>query len=115
LREGLHYRLTMQVYYVNAADKGFSHAPDPVAYRHTEPAVPDRSAEAAGAASLMRPKNVLMNFFRTRRGDPRTTERTKVSENMSRFAGRTVRLRLVEVDNQGNFSAAVDAVKLKHR
>jgi hypothetical protein len=56
-----------------------------------------------------------MNFFRTRRGDPRTTEPTKVSENISRFAGRTVRLRLVEVDNQGNFSAAVDAVKLKHR
>jgi hypothetical protein len=32
-----------------------------------------------------------------------------------RFAGRTVRLRFAQVDNEGEFAAAIDAVTLKRR
>ncbi len=63
----------------------------------------------------LKAKHVLTNIFRTRVGDPLTMTPDPVSENLSRFAGRTVRLRLVEVDNEGPFAAGIDAVTLKRR
>jgi hypothetical protein len=60
-------------------------------------------------------KDILVEVFGTEPGDPSEQAPKKVSVNLSQFAGKKVRLRLAEVDNQGNFYAAVDAVKLKSK
>lgn len=59
--------------------------------------------------------DVLMEVFGTESGDPTNMEPTKVSANLTRFAGKRVVLRFAEVDNQLFFNAGVDAVKLKSK
>lgn len=59
--------------------------------------------------------DVLKEVFGTEPGDPSSLAPKKFSVNLTKFAGKKVRLRLAEVDNQGNFYAAVDAVKLKSK
>jgi hypothetical protein len=55
---------------------------------------------------------IRATLFRTRAGDPLTLEPTLLTFNLTRFAGKTVRLRFAEVDNQDNFLASVDRVRL---
>ena len=57
--------------------------------------------------------DVLATLFRTEVGAPRTLAPTPMAYDLSAFAGRTVRLRFSEVDNQSNFLASVDAVNLQ--
>jgi hypothetical protein len=56
---------------------------------------------------------LLANVFRTRVGDPLTLGPTFMTFNLTPFAGQTVRLRFAEVDNEDNFLASVDRVKVK--
>jgi hypothetical protein len=58
------------------------------------------------------PDDIRATLFRTRAGDPNTLEPTLLTFNLTRFGGQTVRLRFAEVDNQGNFQASVDSVRL---
>jgi hypothetical protein len=58
------------------------------------------------------PNAILTRLFRTEVGDPSTLEPTLLTFNLTRFEGRTVRLRFAEVDNQGNFLASVDRVRV---
>jgi hypothetical protein len=114
LKRDVRYRLTMLVYYVNTAG-GFA---TPKSLRHT--VMPNQQyridlMKPNSPLRSLKPKHVLTNIFRTRVGDPLTMTPNPVSENLSRFAGRTVRLRLVEVDNQAPFAAGIDAVTLKRR
>jgi hypothetical protein len=60
----------------------------------------------------MNPAAIRARLFRTRVGDPETLEPTLLTFDLTRFAGKTVRLRFAEVDNQGPFQASVDAVRL---
>ena len=57
--------------------------------------------------------DVLATLFRTEVGAPPTLAPTPMAYDLSAFAGRTVRLRFSEVDNQSNFLASVDAVNLQ--
>jgi hypothetical protein len=54
---------------------------------------------------------VLMNVFRTQPGDRRRFP-IPISANLTAFAGQTVRLRIVEVDNQFYFNVGIDAVSI---
>jgi hypothetical protein len=56
--------------------------------------------------------DILATAFRTRVGDPKRFEERLIRENLSRFAGRTVRLRFAEVDNQDFFQVVIDAVRI---
>jgi hypothetical protein len=56
--------------------------------------------------------DVLATIFRTRVGDRNRIAPQLVRRDLSRFEGRTVRLRSAEVDNQDYFQAGVDAVRL---
>lgn len=56
---------------------------------------------------------VLLNLFQTRVGDPANPSYTSIAANVSQFAGRTVRLRIAEVDNLSNLLLAVDAVSVE--
>jgi hypothetical protein len=114
LKRDVRYRLTMQVYYVNAANRFFTRK----SLRHTGAANQQYRIDLMKRKSPLRslkPKHVLTNIFRTRVGDRRRMRPNLVSQNLSRFAGRTVRLRFAEVDNRGNFAAGIDAVTLKRR
>jgi hypothetical protein len=60
-------------------------------------------------------QHVLKEVFGTEPGDPLSQAPKKVSVKLTKFAGKKVRLRFAEVDNQLFFNAAVDAVKLKSK
>ncbi len=66
---------------------------------------------SVGAFSVRR-ADVLARVFRTEVGDPGTLEPTRLTYNLTPFAGKTVRLRFAQVDNMGNFWASVDQVKV---
>jgi hypothetical protein len=55
---------------------------------------------------------ILLNVYRTAVGDPAVSGYTAVVAGLSAFAGRTIRLRIAEVDNQGVFYLGVDAVSI---
>jgi hypothetical protein len=57
--------------------------------------------------------DVLATVFRTQVGDPPTLAPTRVTFDLSAFAGTTVRLRFAEVDNQLFFNASVDNVVIE--
>jgi hypothetical protein len=114
LKRDVRYRLTMLVYYVNTAGgfatpKSLSHTVMPNQQYRIDLMKPNSPLRS------LKPKHVLTNIFRTRVGDPLTMTPNPVSENLSRFAGRTVRLRFAQVDNQAPLHAGIDAVTLKRR
>jgi D-alanyl-D-alanine carboxypeptidase len=57
--------------------------------------------------------DVLVNVFRTSAGDPDRREPSTVSVDVSRWAGRTVRLRLAATDNGGPLRAGVDDIRFE--
>jgi hypothetical protein len=114
LKRNVRYRLTMLVYYVNEANRFFTRNSLSYTVMPNQQYRIDLMKPNSPLRSL-KPKHVLTNIFRTRVGDPLTRTPNPVSENLSRFAGRTVRLRFAEVDNQENLAAGIDAVTLKRR
>jgi hypothetical protein len=59
------------------------------------------------------PADVLINVFRTRPGDPQVMDPTKLTADLTPFAGQTVRLRFAEVDNNGVLNASTDDVRIE--
>jgi D-alanyl-D-alanine carboxypeptidase len=57
--------------------------------------------------------DVLVNIFKTSAGDPDRREPSTVSVDLSRWAGRTVRLRLAATDNGGPLRAGVDDIRFE--
>jgi D-alanyl-D-alanine carboxypeptidase len=57
--------------------------------------------------------DVLVNVFRTLSGDPPGSQLTQVKVDVSRWAGRTARLRLAGTDNRGPLRVAVDNIRFK--
>jgi hypothetical protein len=58
-------------------------------------------------------RDVLVNIFKTSAGDPDRREPSTISVDVSRWAGRTVRLRLAATDNNGPLRAGVDDIRFK--
>ncbi|HET7038625.1 MAG TPA: hypothetical protein VFH97_01980 [Gemmatimonadales bacterium] len=56
---------------------------------------------------------VLLNVYRTMPGDSLSSGYIELSANLTAFAGRTVRIRFAETDNQNFLHAGVDAVDLE--
>jgi len=71
----------------------------------------DLTLPNAGLYSL-RPSDIVANVFRTVPGDPLAVAPHTISFNLAPWAGRLVRLRIAEVDNQFFFSAGVDSVQV---
>jgi hypothetical protein len=55
--------------------------------------------------------DILATVFRTERGDTTSLAPTSLHQNLTPFAGQTVRLRIAEVDNQSFFQVGVDDVR----
>jgi hypothetical protein len=58
------------------------------------------------------PDDIRTRLFRTRAGDPNRLAPTLLTFGLTRFAGKTIRLRFAEVDNQLFFQASVDRVRV---
>ncbi|HEX6687754.1 MAG TPA: hypothetical protein VF085_03720 [Solirubrobacterales bacterium] len=58
------------------------------------------------------PSDILRTLFATRPGDPRTMAPTRLTANLSAFAGQTVRLRIANTAHEEVFNAGVDAVSI---
>ncbi|HEY7255182.1 MAG TPA: hypothetical protein VH476_00745 [Solirubrobacterales bacterium] len=58
------------------------------------------------------PADILAPVFGTNPGMPQSLAPTMHTVDLTPFAGQTVRIRLAEVDNEGNFEASADAVSI---
>jgi hypothetical protein len=111
LAPGMEHELSFYLYYFN--DEGEFFTPNTLDFT-VEPNQQYR-------VDLLRPKAdpftvdpdvIRARLFRTRVGDPNTLEPTLFTFDLTQFAGKTVRLRFAEVDNQDNFLASVDRVRV---
>jgi len=112
LEPGLAQNLSLDVYYNSQA---------PIA--HPSPDSLDSSGAAnqqyrvdvmkpTAPLTSLNPADILLTVFRTATGDPQVLAPTIKTADLSPFAGQTVRLRFVEVDNQFYFNASTDAVSI---
>jgi CubicO group peptidase (beta-lactamase class C family) len=105
-------RLHLSVFYAGAG--GFS-SPQSLAY--DEPGANeqfriDLVAPSAPIDSVAQ-RDVLVKVFKTSAGDPDRREPSTVSVDVSRWAGRTVRVRLAVTDNSGPLRAGVDNIRFE--
>ena len=106
------FSLRMTVFYASPAGTSFSH-PRPLAHHgteHNEQFRIDLIRPSAPIDSVAK-HDVLVNVFRTAPGDANLHHPSEVSANVSRFAGRTVRLRLAATENQAPLLAGVDDIR----
>jgi CubicO group peptidase (beta-lactamase class C family) len=101
--------LHLTVFYVGKAP--FS-TPDTLAYDSPEPNQQFRIdlIDPTAPIDSVAEGDVLVNVFRTSPADPISLKPTAVNLDLSAWAGETVRLRLVETDNQGPLRAGVDNI-----
>jgi D-alanyl-D-alanine carboxypeptidase len=105
-------RLHVSVFYAGVG--GFN-SPNTLAYdepRANQQFRIDLLARSAPIDSVAQ-GDVLVNIFKTSAGDPDRREPSPVSVDLSRWAGRTVRLRLAVTDNGGPLRAGVDDIRFE--
>ena len=71
----------------------------------------DLTLPNAGLYSL-KPHDVVANVFRTVKGSPAVRFPHTLTYNLAPWAGRTLRLRIAEVDDQFFFNVGVDSVRV---
>jgi D-alanyl-D-alanine carboxypeptidase len=106
------FRLHLRVFYAGVG--GFS-SPQTLAYDQPEANQQFRIDLVAPSAPIdsVAHRDVLANIFKTSPGDPDRREPSTVSVDVSRWAGRTVRLRLAATDNSGPLRAGVDDIRFE--
>jgi hypothetical protein len=60
----------------------------------------------------LEPADILRTIFQTSPGDPRERKPTRLTADLSQFAGQTVRLRIANAVHEEFFNAGVDAVSI---
>jgi hypothetical protein len=68
--------------------------------------------DPAAPADSTATKDVLATVFKTAPGDPRRLAPRTIAFDLSQWAGKRVRIRFAQVDNQGPLRAGVDDVRL---
>ncbi len=110
LEPGFKHTLSFDIYYKNWA--GSFVTPDSLnpGVRNQQYRV-DIMKPSAPVTSVA-PGDVLATVFQTKVGDPLTMAPTKITFDLSPYAGTTVRLRFAEVDTDSFFNASVDNVQI---
>ena len=110
--------MSFKLYYKNKA-AGF-HTPNNLDPDAGTPTEPNRNQQyrvdvmkRGAPVDSVKKRHVLANVFRTEVGDPLKLKPTLITFDLTPFAGKKVRIRFAEVDNQGQFLASVDKVKVK--
>ena len=111
LKRGMKHKLSFYLYYRNRAERFFT--PNTLDYT-VDPNQQYRVDLLRPTANpfTVNPDAILKRLFRTEVGDPKSLRPTLMTFDLTPFAGKTVRLRFAEVDNQGFFLASVDRVKV---
>jgi hypothetical protein len=113
LAPGMSHELSFYLYYRNRAGEFFT--PDTLDFRPVagpnQQYLVDILRPRANPLAL-NPDDTLTTLFRTEVGDPNRLAPTLLTFDLTQFAGRTVRLRFAEVDNQDFFQASVDRVRV---
>jgi D-alanyl-D-alanine carboxypeptidase len=106
------FKLHLTVFYAGAG--GLS-SPQSLAYDEPEANQQFRIDLVAPSAPIdsVAQRDVLVRVFKTSAGDPDRREPSTVSVDVSRWAGRTVRLRLAATDNSGPLRAGVDDIRFE--
>jgi hypothetical protein len=112
LEPGFAHVLSFYVYYVNRA--GAFATPPSLDYN----VFPNQQYRVdvlrpTAPVTSVAPGDVLAPVFRTDVGEPLTLAPTRVTFDLSPFAGTTVRIRFAEVDNLLFFNASVDGVAVR--
>jgi len=111
LEEGMNHTLSFYLYYDNFPGEFIT--PNTLSFADED--------NQQYRVDLMKPRSkpfsmkndaIRENLFRTDVGDPNTLGPALMLFDLTKYAGKTVRLRFAEVDNQGNFLASVDDVKV---
>lgn len=105
-------RFTLHLTVFHATQAGFSH-PVTLAHHEAEPNQQFRIDLIRPSAPIdsVAKRDVLVNVFRTAPGDPGLHHPFSVKVDVSRLAGRTVRLRLAAIENQAPLLAGVDDIR----
>jgi hypothetical protein len=111
LKAATKYTLKFKLYYANRATAFFSPATLDFKLVKNQQYRVDIMKTTAPVTSVA-PGDVLAKVFQTKPGDPLILAPTAKSVSLTPFAGKTVRIRFAEVDNQLFFQASVDAVTL---
>jgi len=111
LESGMEHELSFYLYYRNRAGEFFPRNTLDFRVEPNQQYLVDILRPRANPLAL-NSDDTLTRLFRTRAGDPNRLDPTLLTFNLTRFAGRTVRLRFAEVDNQDFFQASVDRVSV---
>jgi hypothetical protein len=103
-------KLSLFVYYTTGVPLSTPETLDPEVMPNEQYRV-DVMKPSAPIDSLI-PGDILRTVFSTSSTDPSTLAPTANGEDLSAFAGQTVRLRFAEVDNQAPLHASADAVSV---
>lgn len=107
-------RLRLTLFYDNHVVGRFS-TPRTLAFERRQPNQQFRIDVMDPSAPIdsMSRRAVLATVFRTSGGDPAQIGPTAKTFDLSRWAGRTIRLRFAQVDNHGPLRAGIDDVRLE--
>jgi hypothetical protein len=112
LKRNMKHELSFYLYYDNFANRFFT--PNTLAFnldRNNQQYRVDVLKPTANPFTVNN-RAILKTLFQTEVGDPNTRGPQLRTFNLTAFAGKTVRLRFAEVDNQNNFLASVDKVRV---
>jgi hypothetical protein len=118
LAPGLEHRLSLLAYY-NSYKALAVPSPDTLS---VDPEVLGEQANQQYRIDVMRPTaaiesvdpaDVLLTIFRTQPGDPKTMGPTRLTANLTPFAGQTVKLRIAVVAQKEVLAGGVDAVAVE--
>jgi hypothetical protein len=108
------HQLSLTVYYRSAAPLA-TPSPETLDFESPEANQQYRIDVMKPTAPLesVNPNDILATVFATKTGDPQELGPTQIAADLTPFAGQTVRLRFVEVDNEFFFAAGVDSVAIQ--
>ena len=113
--QGGHLSLSLYAYY--KAQQGALDTPSPETLDPNTPAANEQYRidvmKPSAPLTSVAPGDILVEVFGTETGDPQNLAPTKLTADLTPFAGQTVRLRFAEVDNSGVLNAAADDVRIE--
>jgi hypothetical protein len=107
------FTLSVTLFYDNAAGRFTSTPSLDYELRNADQQIRVDLVDPAAPLDSVASKHVFGTIFRTAPGDPSKLAPRTVTFDLSRWAGKKVRLRFAQVDNRGPLRAGVDDVKLQ--
>jgi len=109
--------LTLSLFAYYKAQQGPLATPSPETLDHTAPGTNQQYRidvmKSSAPLDSVDSADILARVFQTRTGDPQSIDPTRLTADLTPFAGQTVRLRFAEVDNAGVLNTSTDDVRIE--